>query len=67
MGTRENERRADFSMRCAWCGLVRAGAGWMAERRTLQARDYSHGICQLCAARLFAEALLSLPGKTLMR
>ena len=41
-----------FDTCCAWCGLVKSGDRWLAERRH-RAVCYTHGICQACRSRFF--------------
>ena len=33
--------------RCAWCGLIKGGECWHAERRKREVK-YTHGICPDC-------------------
>ena len=41
-----------LTTRCAWCGRIRYGEKWHAERRKAGIR-YTHGICPACRKGFF--------------
>jgi hypothetical protein len=53
--------RCGYSKRCAWCGRVKLGDGWIQERR-VGIEQYSHGICGECLAKLYLTELEVKPG-----
>jgi len=55
-------RRVTLPLRCAWCGLIRVGGQWLAERRNQGAALCSHGICPRCVAENFPQ--FRAPGRT---
>jgi len=50
-------KRVATPIRCAWCGLVKAGETWRNERRNILKMHYSHGICSRCALEHFRKFL----------
>lgn len=40
-------RAARLTRRCAWCGSVDTGDGWLPERRA-EPTDATHGMCPTC-------------------
>jgi len=50
-----DRRRTALTHRCAWCGDVRVGAAWQAERRS-PPPPATHAMCPRCFARLVDES-----------
>lgn len=46
-------REASLTRRCAWCGSVDTGAGWLPERRAAPT-PATHGMCPACQSDALA-------------